>query len=255
MRHRRWLAAIAFLGSACGGDDDGDVGPADAGEVDAAAQSCLEREEIELDFALEGLADFEYELDLTCVALERDPAGADSIVDFTECTDGSGTAHADLALTLIGDWPAHSLGNETPTRLRYIQLATGSRIDRWLFTETDGQFPVPLVVVDAETLSPSEDSLTVGPVALSLEAGDCELFRFPDGCGPFERFAVRGEYEGAERTVLDGTTAALTGGPPDFLSSVQYQLIVPYAAVMYESFCTRLPIRNVVMALVAFPFS
>lgn len=252
MRSRSGFAAVMLVGFACGGDDEPRGGGANV--VDAGF-SCLERDEIALDFELEGLAELEFEVDLACVTSERDPGGANRIIDFTGCTDPSGTAHGDLALTLIGDWPWHYLGTARPTRLRYVQRATGQRIDRWLFTETDGQFPVPLVIVDATTLTPSDDSLTIGPVTLSVEWAPCENLAFADGCGPRERLAVRARYDGGEWTGLDGTRSTLTGGPPDFLNSTQYDLIIPYAAVLAETFCQDVPSRRVVVALVAFPFS
>lgn len=46
-----------------------------------------------------------------------------------------------------------------------------------------------------------------------------------------------------------------SGGPPDFLNSTQYDLIVPYAAGLAETSCQDVPSRHVVAALVAFPFS
>jgi hypothetical protein len=183
---------------------------------------------------------------------ERAPEGGDLIIDFTECTDGSGTTHGDLALTLIGDWPEPSLGDTRPLRVRYVQRPGAMGLDRWIIVERGTLFRVPLLAIDASSLFPTVGESAYGPIGLSLVPTECGPVEHPAGCGPLNRLVVRATFDGGESSVIDGTAAFLTSEP---LHYEGYRVVVAQAVELGTSSCPDASERRLVIAIAGHPFS
>ncbi len=238
------------------GDGDGESTGDGDDTLDSGDGDCEPAQPLTLDFAITGLAPGEDDVTLTCAA-NAVPDGEDILVSFTLCTDQDDQPHADLELTLSGDWWEPSLGDgDLPaTTLRYVQQPAGEHMNRWLALETEGQFPLALAAIDASTLYPPDVlDFDYGPVDISFDQGSCTHPEHPSGCGPVDRLEVLFKYGSEFTGVIDGSSIHALGSLSQG-GSVYFDVVVARAWELLENSCFDVPERELVIGLVAYPNS
>jgi hypothetical protein len=183
------------------GDGDGECGPS----------------QVDLEFVV-GLPEGFQDLTLTCAAAVS-PTDAGYTIALTNCVDAQVMPQPDVSIELIGDWSEPLVDGEPQIELRYMQLDAVINQEvipqRWLsLRNPGGQFPLPLIAVDANSTYPSafgEYEFDYSPLAVDPTETDCPLIENV-ACAPIQPGAMVVSIDDQPFAIPEGRESTIAVG-------------------------------------------